>query len=246
VEYKRLNAFGMAGTISKFTSSRAGSYPLRLLSVLFLCAAPIQEADAALVTLDYSGTFQHIDWTDPDTLGLNGASFQFTFTYDNTALRSGTNNLNTDWWFLSLEAGSSATLTISGSSGNDGIYQSFFVMVDEGTSEFSDSLYISAEFNINGLELGPFSSFQLPAGFTGAISATNTISAFSTSDLLDTYGLMWSARESIFNDDTPINIYYDVQSASITSIPEPTSAILLAISTTAFILRRGRKKTASS
>ena len=58
LECKRLNALGMAGAISKYSSSRAGSYPLRWLSVLFLCAAPSQEADAASTTLEYSALRQ--------------------------------------------------------------------------------------------------------------------------------------------------------------------------------------------
>lgn len=126
LECKRLNAFGMAGAISKFSSSRAGSYPFRLLSVLFLCASPVQKADAALKTLEYSGTFG-LDY-GPDVLDLDGASFQMRLTYDSTKVRSFTNNLNTDIWFLQEQPGSSLSLTISGSPSVDGIYQPFFIM----------------------------------------------------------------------------------------------------------------------
>lgn len=96
---------------------------------------------------------------------------------------------------------------------------------------------IDADFNINGLELSP-GLFYLPAGFTGAISPTNTISAISTSDV-DLSSLSWSGY--IFDDDDFISFGYHVESATISTIPEPASAILLAISATAFILRRERK-----
>ncbi|MEX1049866.1 MAG: PEP-CTERM sorting domain-containing protein, partial [Akkermansiaceae bacterium] len=188
--------------------------------------------------------FQHSDFSDPDILGINGASFQFRLTYDNTALRSFTNNLNTDLWDLSQQPGSSATLTISGSPSNDGTYQGSAATVYEGNGPFDD-LAIDTQFDINGSELSP-GTFMLPAGFTGAISATNTISAFSTSDLVDPSDLEWSISDYNFDDDTSTYIRYEVQSATISTIPEPTSAILLVISTTAFILRRGRKKTAPS
>lgn len=207
---------------------RAGAVAKAAAVFSFLLAVALaSSAHAAInLTMTYSGEFSHASFSDPDTLGLDGASFVWTGEFDANATRTYTNGANLD----GFDATTPLSLVITGSDSADGTYGAQTVG-ELGADTFLPSL---AGFDLGSNNNLDLASINLPAGFMGEISPTNTITPFNTSDVTG-FGLIFLTN---FNNRT--DSVYEVNNGSFTSVPEPSSSLLIGLTSLAFALRRRR------
>lgn len=209
---------------------RAGAVAKAAAVFSFLLAVALaSSAHAAInLTMTYSGEFSHMPFSDPDTLGLDGASFVWTGEFDANATRTYTNGVNLD----GFDATTPLSLVITGSDSADGTYGASLQRVAELSADSFLPGFVEFDLGANNnLDLG---SINLPAGFMGAISPTNTITPFNTSDVTG-FGSIFLTN---FNNRT--DSVYEVNNGSFTSVPEPSSSLLIGLTSLAFALRRRR------
>jgi hypothetical protein len=136
--------------------------------------------NAALVitytgTLSYQGAPAGQESGD-DFAGLDGASFIFTGTFDETATRFNTNGDGFDEFL-----GVSSLNIVNTQSGLDGEYNAQYNTLGEVTHPTAD-YYLMPSYVIQDFTLF-LDNLQVAKGFTGASSPTNTVTPFNTSDL---------------------------------------------------------------
>lgn len=154
---------------------------LAAVSVVGLTLAQPQAARADSIYYEYTGTLDFSPGFPPDDvdlLGLDGATFVWTGTFDADQTPVFTNGGNLDRFAGDIE------LTLSGTAALDGTYSPNANTIAEVVGP-SDQFQFSnvADFSINGYTL-QVGAIAVPAGFTGAVSPDNTPSPFLATDVV--------------------------------------------------------------
>lgn len=163
-------------------------------------------AYAAYLQITYTGELDALG--GDDVAGLDGATFQWQAVFGAEATRYSTAGTAD-----SFQAIYPITLTLAGTAGgaNDGVYLDNARLIWELQTAVWDEYRNFGPFDINGLVFLAPGNLLVPQGFTGAPSATNTLTPVNTADVQD-FGF--------FNGVSPDpEIYrYDVVSPQISTL----------------------------
>jgi hypothetical protein len=180
-----------------------------------LIAAMSLNVNAELV-ITYTGTLSYEGAPSGqeagfDFAGLDGASFTFTGTFDETATRFFTNGNGYDEFL-----GVTSLSIVNSPSGIDGVYSPEYNTFGESTNGTLDS-YAMPSYVVQDFTLF-LHTLEVENGFTGASSPTNTLTPFTTSDLISNFAYVTVVRPG----DSDAN--YSVSNITVTNnVSVPTA-----------------------
>ena len=172
-----------------------------------LSLSHMTDAQGRTIVYEYTGRLEVRECLNcVDCAEIDGAQFHWVGTFDADATPSVTNRVNLDRF-----DGGVISLTLSGAvnGDNDGEYfpRDGATSIGESTGGV-DSIDFSntSQFGQLGARLS-VGRLEFPPGFTGAVSPTNTLTPFTSSDVLD---YQWWYVIYPVNSDKPSCAPYDV------------------------------------